>query len=395
MSEQTRNRVRPSGDRRVLVIFGNIPLLGQERGNIQAMNAVKAAGMDTLFVTHNEYGHEVIQPTLDDFGHAWTVATYPGLLSRGMSLGEWRKRLTSIVRGMREFLQIARAYEPTHIHACNSSHFLGLLPALWLLRVPVVYRLGDAPQQHRPLFRFIWRFLIAPRVDRFVCISKFIQDLIIEAGADPDQTRVIYSYPPDRPAPKAENLPEAQRGRTILYMGQLSEEKGVGLLVKAAIKLCTEREDLRFLVAGDYTWQNPYAEALIKCIADLGLSQRVQFLGYVDDIPALLAQTDVHVCPSICQEALGNVVLEAKQAGVPSVVFPSGGLPELVVEQGRDGFVCAERSAESLEAGLRHYLDMDEEELAAAKVVARRSLPELGITREAFNEAWEAVYASV
>lgn len=389
MSGQTINAYR------ILVIFGNIPLLGQERGNIQALNALKSAGMETLFVTHKEYGHEVIQPTLDKFGHAWTVASYPGLLSRGMSFAKWKNRLTSIAQGVRDFLRIARAYEPTHIHACNSTHFLGLLPALWLLRVPVVYRLGDAPQQHRPLFRFLWRYLIIPRVNRFVCISNYIRDLIVEAGASPSKIRVIYSYPPDRPHPPAEQLPERRLGRTVLYMGQLSEEKGVGLLVSTAIKLCAEREDLRFLIAGDYTWQNPFAEELIERVAKLKLSERIQFLGYVENIPALLAQADVHPCPSVCAEALGNVVLEAKKAGVPSVVFPSGGLPELVVEQGNDGFVCDARTADSLEEGLRHYLDMSEEELMSAKVAAEASLPILGITREAFSQAWEDVYESV
>ena len=82
-------------------------------------------------------------------------------------------------------------------------------------------------------------------------------------------------------------------------------------------------------------------------------------------------------------------------AGVPSVVFPSGGLPELVVEQGDDGFVCDARTAGALEAGLRHYLDLSEGELIAAKAAAKASLPALGITREAFSQAWEDVYDSV
>ena len=276
-------------------------------------------------------------------------------------------------------------------------HFLMMLPAVRLLRVPVIYRLGDAPQQHRPLFQFLWRHVIISQVDRFVCVSGYIRDLLIEAGAPPEKVRVIYSYPSKRspdlaPVP----IPAASfDGRTVAYMGQITKDKGVEVLVEAAIALCGERDDVRFLVAGDYSWQNPFAEALIQRVEDLGLSQRIMFLGYVEDIPGLLAVADLHLCPSVSTEALSNTVVEAKQAGVPSVVFPSGGLPELVVEQGNDGFVCDARTAGALVAGLRHYLDLSEGELIAAKAAAKASLPALGITREAFSQAWEAVYDSV
>ena len=380
---------------RVLVIFGNIPLLGQERGNIQVFKALEH-DVDALFVTHAGYGHEIIQPTLDALGLEWTTATFPGRLSRGMSMRQWQDRIQEIVQNNWEFLRIVREFQPTHIHASNASHFLNLFPALWLLRTPIVYRLGDAPQQHRPLFRFLWRRLFIPRVDRFVCISQYIRRLLLDAGGNPDAIDVIYNHPAVRPAPtQVASLPEPYSGRTVLYMGQISEEKGVGLLVESAIALCAEYPDVRFLIAGDYSWQNPFAEALIQHVGDLGLSDRVRFLGYVEDIPALLAQADVHACPSVWEEPLSNVVPEAKQAGVPSVVFASGGLPELVVEQGVDGYVCEASSAEALAAGLRYYLDLDEPSLATAKSAAVASLAVLGITEESFREAWKRVYESV
>src|SRR5690606_3438035 len=290
----------PRAATRVLVLFGNIPLLGHERGNIQVFNALKARGVDALFVTHKEYGHEYIQPELDRLGHRWDVATFPRLFSRGMDLGTWVARLRSTARGAVEFWRIGRAYEPTHVHTGHVMHFLALLPVIRLLRVPVVYRLGDAPQQHRPLFRFLWRRVIIPHVSRFVCVSEYIRELLLQAGASPEKTTVIYSYPSQRPADLAPAPIEPFDGRTVLYMGQLSEEKGVDLLVEAAISLCKEHDDVRFLLAGDYTWQNPFAEALIQQVERLGLSDRIRFLGYVEDVPGLLAAADLHVCPSVC-----------------------------------------------------------------------------------------------
>ncbi len=390
---QTTSR-RPHVATRVLVLFGNIPLLGHERGNIQVFNALKARGVDALFVTHKEWGHESIQPELDRLGHRWDVATFPGLFSRGMSLRTWAKRLGSLAQGAAEFWRIGRDYKPSHVHVGHMMHFLTLLPAIALLRVPVVYRLGDAPQQHRPLFRFLWRRVIVPRVSRFVCVSEYIRSLLLDAGAPPEKVRVIYSYPSQRPADLTPAPVEPFDGRTVLYMGQLSEEKGVDLLVEAAITLCRERDDVRFLLAGDYTWQNPFAEGLMRRVEELGLSDRIRFLGYVEDVPGLLAVADLHVCPSVCAEALSNTVVEAKQAAVPSVVFPSGGLPELVTH-GEDGWICEAKTAESLRAGIARFLAMPSEKLERAGEAARGSMERLGVTEEAFADQWVEVYDHV
>ena len=75
---------------------------------------------------------------------------------------------------------------------------------------------------------------------------------------------------------------------------------------------------------------------------------RIHFQGYIDDPRILLSQADWHIAPSICEEAFGNVVLEAKQIGIPSVISKNGGLPELV-EEGVDGFVLDEVSSQSIE----------------------------------------------
>lgn len=378
---------------RILVIFGNIPLLGQERGNIQALQALNEAGHEVLFVTNDEYGYESIQPALDQRGLAWTTGRYPGFFSFRMSLAGWGSRLRDWIRGNIDFLRAARRFRPTHVHAGNERFLLNLVPALWLLRLPVVFRVGDKPRQHHPVFRFIWRTFIVPTVTRFVPISHFIASCLRDVGARDGQLRVIYSYPPERLPPDEPFVLEKFGGRTVTYVGQLSEEKGVGLLVETALELCRARDDVRFLLAGDYSWQNAFAEGLIDQVEAAGLADQIRFLGYVDDVPGLLAGSDLHVCPSVCEEALGNVVLEAKQAGVPSVVFPSGGLPELITS-GRDGWVCAAPTAEALRARIVHALDEGDEALQAKGLEARASFGRLGITRDAFVEAWNDVYTS-
>jgi glycosyltransferase involved in cell wall biosynthesis len=384
-----------SDQKRVLVVFGNIPLLGQERGNIQVFSALKERGVDSLFVTNHEYGHLHIQPALEQRGLKWTPANYAGRFSKDKGVKGWLKQIRDILQGSWRLWRIAQRYQPTHIHVANEQFFLCMLPALLLLPIPLTYRLGDKPNQHHWVYRTLWRRVLIPRVDRFVCISSFIKERLLDAGAPEHKTKVIYNYPPERSndTPDDDVLPAPFDGQTVLYMGQLTRDKGVDLLVEAAIALCRERDDVRFLIAGDYSWKNPFAEGLIEQVEQLGLSGRIQFLGYVHDIPGLLAMSDVHVCPSVWEEPLSNVVVEAKQAGVPSVVFPSGGLPELITD-GEDGLICEQKTAAVLKANIQRFLEHPALQQRAGRQ-AQASLEEMGITKSAFAEAWEEVYESV
>ena len=388
-------------------MLGGIPLHGRERGNIEVFAALRGRGVEPLFVTHREYGHEAVQPALDGLGLPWTTGAYPRLISRGMGPRAWASRAREVAAANVGFWRAGRRFRPTHVHVCNEADFVLLLPAVRALGVPVVFRLGDAPRQHRPLFRRVWRQVILPNVDHFVCVSEYVRGRLLEAGADPAKVRVIYNAPPQRPPGVAVGGAAARtdgdaalaatepfRGRTVVYVGQLNESKGVHLLVETALSLCQERDDVRFLIAGDYEWQNPFARSLMRRVEGAGLADRLRFLGYVNDVPGLLALADVHAVPSVWEEPLGNVFVEAKQAGAPSVVFPSGGLPELVTRPGRDGVVCAEKTASALKEGLRHYLDQSDRELEASKSAATVSLASLGITREGFARAWLDVYRS-
>ena len=69
----------------------------------------------------------------------------------------------------------------------------------------------------------------------------------------------------------------------------------------------------------------------------LGLGGRVRFLGWRDDVPALMRTADFLVCPSR-HEPLGNVVIEAWAAGLPVVAIASDG-PAALIEDGSSGLL--------------------------------------------------------
>ena len=387
---------------RVLVLLGSIPLLGQERGNIEVFRALRPHGVEALFVTHEGYGHESIQPFLDSFGLRWVTAPIVGFWSLQPRL--FVDRVREFVGGNRAFVRAAREFDPTHVHVGNERNTLNLLPAIRWLHRPVIYRLGDQPRAHRWEFRTLWRRLIGPSITQMVCISDFIREKAVEAGIPGEKLRVIRNAPPVRPlregptdlpddlAAEVDGKAPRYGGKTVVYIGQLTSGKGVDRLVEAARALCGERDDLRVLIAGDYTWQNPFARSLMDALERDGLANRIRFVGFVEDISSLLSLSDVIAVPTVGEEPLSNVVSEAKRESVPAVVFSSGGLPELILELGQDGVVCRDRTAEALADGLQFYLDLDADTLTAKKAAAHESLEALGLTERQYVEAWKRVY---
>jgi glycosyltransferase involved in cell wall biosynthesis len=105
----------------------------------------------------------------------------------------------------------------------------------------------------------------------------------------------------------------------------------------------------------------------------------VEFLGWRNDVTALMAGAGVHCSPSRPEmlEGMPLSCLEAKEASLPSVTFRVGPFPELV-DHGIDGWICGEISSDALAEGLEHFIsDRDRTERAgrAARISLERFSP--------------------
>lgn len=134
----------------------------------------------------------------------------------------------------------------------------------------------------------------------------------------------------------------------VLYLGQLSQHKGVDLLVDAVEELADERVPIHLSVHGPST-DSGYADEL----------RRLQHPAItVGDpltrggIAAVLAAHDVLVVPSRWYENSPNVILEAFSAGVPVITANQGGMAEMVQHQ-VDGLMFQPSDMQSLAGALR------------------------------------------
>ncbi len=115
----------------------------------------------------------------------------------------------------------------------------------------------------------------------------------------------------------------------LLYVGRVSKEKNLDIAVSAVRQLASEGLPVRFLVVGD----GPYLRELRQTVPE------ACYTGYLRaaELATAYASSDIFVFPSTT-DTFGNVVLEAKAAGLPCVVSDQGGPCELI-SNGIDGFI--------------------------------------------------------
>ena len=123
-------------------------------------------------------------------------------------------------------------------------------------------------------------------------------------------------------------------GKMIFFIGRLVPEKGVQVLLEAFSQILPGFQGLKLMVGGI----GPYEGVLRSKAGELGLADRVVFLGYLDERSRneYLKMADVAVFPSL-YEPFGIVALEAMATQVPVIVSDTGGLSE-VVAHGIDGY---------------------------------------------------------
>jgi len=149
-------------------------------------------------------------------------------------------------------------------------------------------------------------------------------------------------------------------GPVIGVFSRLANWKGQHVLVEAVgrIRALVERIGVQVLLVGDALFEGDraYAEALRAQVEARGLADRVHFLGFRDDVPALMRLCDVVVHTSTAPEPFGRVIVEGMLAERPVVATAAGGATEILVD-GRTGRLVPAGDPGALATVLSELLD--------------------------------------
>ncbi len=137
----------------------------------------------------------------------------------------------------------------------------------------------------------------------------------------------------------------------LMSIGRLAKEKNWTTLLTAVAKVSKSHQNIRLVILGSGDEQ----KTLKKLAVDLGIAQRVEFVGSVpfDEIPHYLKAADIFCFASV-SETQGLVTMEAMAAGLPIVAVAASGTED-VVEHNRQG-ILTENHADALAAGLTELL---------------------------------------
>lgn len=202
--------------------------------------------------------------------------------------------------------------------------------AAWLAGVPVIVTTEQNINRDQSWLRELLKKWTYYLTDQVVAISAAVKKYTVARyGVPPEKIEIIpndvdvKNFQSEILNLKSEIKKPAGK-KVILTIGRLVPQKGHRYLLEAFAKL-KDRENYELWIAGE----GPLRSCLEKQTKDLGIDDQVRFLGERSDVPALLAQADLFVFPSLW-EGLGIALLEAALAKAPIVATAVDGVLDIL-----------------------------------------------------------------
>lgn len=168
------------------------------------------------------------------------------------------------------------------------------------------------------------------QLNRYIVGSRWMKEQLVRNGFAEDRIDIIAPIPRSQ---QTSRLLRPSKQPEVLYVGQVIRGKGVDLLLHALSRLTSP---WRANIVGD----GNYLQTCRNLAAELGISDRVQFRGWVphDQLETQFERSLFAVVPSRWPEPFGMVGPEAMSRGRPVVAFDVGGIPDWL-EDGVSGLL--------------------------------------------------------
>jgi glycosyltransferase involved in cell wall biosynthesis len=265
-----------------------------------------------------------------------------------------------------------------HVSTPGTVGLLGLLIAR-MMHLPVAGTYHtDIPQYVRSLTndefleQAAWNYMIwfYGQMEEVMVPSVGTREQLAARGLPPERMKPLPRWVDTEVYAPALRTPGFWTGHgagpdrsVLLYVGRVSREKGLEMLVDAFRKLVNDGAAIQLAIIGD----GPYRQEMEASLS----GYPAVFTGYLEgeQLQRGYASADLFVFPS-ATDTFGNVVLEAQASGLPVVVSDEGGPRELMVE-GETGVVFRAGNTDDLTAAIT-YMISDPQRMGAMGRNARR-----------------------
>jgi glycosyltransferase involved in cell wall biosynthesis len=298
-------------------------------------------------------------------------------ISREGRLGRDLLAVPDVFRLARRLAKLSRRYELLYANS-QKTLFIGALagilankPVIWHQHALLAKRTLTRDYHFTPVHRRLIVLFSNRLIKRVIANSNAVAKALVEAGARAEHIRVVYNGIDPLPF-EAVTVAEVDDLRRELGLegvqvvgafGRITPSKGQNVLLEALPYL----PDVHALVVGEAkSEERAYAEALRQQSKDLGLEDRVHFVGFRRDIPQLMRLADVVVHTSVAPEPFGRVVVEGMLASRPVVATRGGGVLE-IIDDGDNGVLVPPGDPNALARVLRGLLMDPDRAKALAK----------------------------
>jgi glycosyltransferase involved in cell wall biosynthesis len=337
-------------------------------------------------------GHEVLLISLTPLGPMGLEARSRGIPTESLEM----RRGIPDPRGLLRLGRLVQAWRPDVLHShMVHANFMARVLRLYV-RVPALVSTIHSLHEGGRLKMWVYR-LTNGLADQMTIVSQAAADRFVNEGIIPRELLTVVPNGVDTerfravPVEARRRLRETmglERAFVWIAVGRFDPPKDYPTMLRAFATLRARAPEAVLLLVGRGSLQTE-TESLAR---ELGLTDRVRFLGVRHDVPELMSAADGYVMSS-AWEGMPVVLLEAAAAGLPIVATAVGGNREVVCDQ-ESGFLVPPGDPDALgEAMVRLSASSDDQRRAMGERGREHVRARYDLSR--MVERWEELYREV
>lgn len=329
-----------SKPRNILFLQSSSDLYGSGKIILQVLRLYKREGFNPVVLLT---GPGALEPILKAEGFPVYIQNLGILRRKYVNPSGILNRLSKNLKAYRFLNDLHSKYGFELVYSNTLAVIVG---AYWAKRkkIPHEWHIHEILPGPAPLVKFLSGLLDSTTPEP-IAVSQAVADhwqpMLKKAKMEVIHNGIPYDeFSVDHPfAKSALGLPEDQV--IVGMIARINPWKGQLFFLEMAERLSKKHPNLHFALVGDpFPGYEPILEEILEKIQKSGLQQRVSYLGFRSEIPAVMQALDIFVLPSILPDPFPTVVLEAMASAKPVVATYPGGSAEMVLE-GKTGFLIS------------------------------------------------------
>ncbi|MBN2542050.1 glycosyltransferase family 4 protein [bacterium] len=250
-----------------------------------------------------------------------------------------------ITRGIRKFIE-EKNIDLINLHRGQAAIAFSVAARTAHRNCKIVRTWGD---QRKPKKNLFARLQNSRFTDYIITTTRKMEDYFLEyISIDPAMISTIHGGI-DESIFVETNDKNVNRGEEVIKIGMLgrfSPVKGHFNLIEAFKKVASNRNDVKLYIAGKAI-RDEKKDQLLHYVDHLGLNDRVEILGYIEDKIQFMSSLDLCVVPSVDSETISRVLFEFMAMGKPVVGYRLNAIAE-IIEENFNGYLAETGNTDDL-----------------------------------------------